>query len=83
MNKNLFHLQKGISSNPLKNYSLNEFSIVNRNISATPDMEVGVRISLLAGENIIIKCRYRVQVQYFYSADGGVDSWQQLRSLCS
>ena len=60
MNKNLFNLQEENSSIYERNYSLNEFSIVNRNISATKDIEVSVRISLLAGGNIIVICNISI-----------------------
>ena len=60
MNKNLFNLQEENSSIYERNYSLNEFSIVNRNISATKEIEVSVRISLLAGGNIIVICNISI-----------------------
>ena len=76
MNNNLLNILEDISSNPLKNYTLDEFSIVNRNISAPKDMKVGVRISLLSGENIIITITFNTSIIFStWSADGCVDSW--------
>ena len=53
MNKNLLKLED-IFSLPLKNDTLDESPITHLNITTTKDMEVGIRISLLAGENIIV-----------------------------
>ena len=60
MNKNLFNLQEDNSSIYKRNYTLNEFSSVTRNISETKDMEVVVRISLLAGDKIFVICNISI-----------------------
>ena len=53
MNQALEYLREDISLFSLKNETPREFSTMSRNMTTIKDMEVGVRISLLAGEAML------------------------------